>query len=169
MALVKFYGVLQQQKQAEEMTRIRALEKQQKMKKRERTPNTMRGDAGVGIVMILQDHDKQTELENSAARVEGLKKSTEKLEKALDNFTGIRLKYRGLIDFEKCTGKELSILIVFMFPDSGFLSKVVGIKKGQFRENAITPENINYLSEQGYRKLTQWKLELSKFENQPGG
>ena len=68
-------GVLQQRKQEEEMSRIRALEKQRKMKKRKRTPNTMMADDGVGIVMALQEHDKQTDLENSAARVEGLKKS----------------------------------------------------------------------------------------------
>ena len=79
----------------------------------------------------------------------------EKLEKTLETFTGIKQKYNGLIDFEKCTGKELNILITFVFPDSGLLSKLVAIKKGKFRERGITPQNINFLAEQEDKKLTQ--------------
>ena len=99
------------------------------MKKRKITLNTIRGDDGAGTVMTLQHRDKQTDLKNSTAKVEGLKKTMEKLEKTLETLTIIKQKYNGLIDFEKCTGKELSTLMTFVFPNSGLLSKLVAIKK----------------------------------------
>ena len=116
----------------------------------------MRGDDGVGIVMTLQDHERTTDLENS--HVERLKKTVENLEKTLETFTGIKQKYNGLIDIEKCTGKELNILITFVFPDSGLLSKLVAIKKVKFCERGINPQNINFLAEKEDKKLTQLKL-----------
>ena len=128
----------------------------------------MRADDGVGIVMGLQEHDKQTDLENSAARVEGLKKSVEKLEKTLQSYAEIEQKHKGIIDFEKCTSKELNTLMSFVFPNSGLLSKAVAIRKGKFREKGITSDNIKYLAQEEAKKLTKLKLELSNIEDQPG-
>ena len=168
MAMNAIDGTLQKRKQEEEISRIRALEKQRKMKKRKRTPNTMRADDGVGIVMRLQEHDKQTDLENSAARVEGLKKSLEKLEKTLQLYAKIEHRHKGIIDFEKCTGKELNTLMSFVFPNSGLLSKAVAIRKAKFREKGITSDNIKYLAQGEAKKLTKLKLELSNIEDQAG-
>ena len=52
----------------------------------------------------------------------------------------------GLIDFDKCTGKELSTLMTFVFPNSGWLSKLLEIKSGKFCERVITPQNIQFLA-----------------------
>ena len=40
-----------------------------------RTPNTMWVDDWVGIAMNLQDHERKTDLENSATNIEPLKKT----------------------------------------------------------------------------------------------
>ena len=92
-----------------------------------------------------------------------MKKNVEKMEKILASFN-IKQKYNGIIDYERCTGKELNVLIHFVFPKSGLLSKAVPFKKKEFREKGITQENINYLAVEEGKKLTTLKLELTKIE-----
>ena len=119
MAMNIIDGVLQQKRQAEEIAGLNALEKARKAKKHKRTPNTMRGDDGIGITMGLQDHDQQTNAENSVALVQRLQKSAEKLERTLQSYAEIEQKHKGQIEFERCTGKELNILMSIVFPKSG--------------------------------------------------
>ena len=57
MALQAIDGVLTQKRQAEELSRINALEKRRKSAKRKCTPNTMRGGDGIRIIMGIQDYD----------------------------------------------------------------------------------------------------------------
>ena len=66
MALQAIAGVLCQKRQAEEIAQINALRKKRKSSKRKRTPNTTRGDDGIGIYMELQDHDMAAEQEKRA-------------------------------------------------------------------------------------------------------
>ena len=128
----------------------------------------MRGDDGVGIVMGLQHHDEEAIRENAVARVAELKKSVEKLEKTLQSYAEIEHKQKGIIDFEKCPGKDLNTLMSFVFPNSGLLSKAVAIRKGKFREEGITSDNIKYLAQEEAKKLTKLRLELSNTEDQAG-
>ena len=79
----------------------------------------MREDDGIGITMGLQDHDQQTNAENSVALVQRLQKSAEKLERTLQSYAEIEQKHKGQIEFERCTGKELNILMSIVFPKSG--------------------------------------------------
>ena len=83
----------------------------------------MRGDDGIGIIMHLQDHDRETNLVISIDLVNETKKNVEKMEKILASFANIKQKYNGIIDYERCTGNELNVLIHFVFPNSGLLSK----------------------------------------------
>ena len=66
MALHAIDGVLRQKRQQEELARIAALEKKRKSSKRKRTPNTARGDDGIGVYMGLQDFDVTAEQEKRA-------------------------------------------------------------------------------------------------------
>ena len=168
MALNTIDGVLQQKRQAEEIARLNALEKARKAKKRKRTPNTMRGDDGIGITMGLQHHDQETNVENLVALVVRLQKDIEKLEKTLQSYAKIEQKHKGRIEFERCTGKELNILMSFVFPKSGMLSKPVEVRKQKFREKGINSDNIKYLANKEHKKLTKLKLEISNIEKQPG-
>ena len=124
----------------------------------------MRGDDGIGIIMHLQDHDREINLVTSIDLVNEMKKNVEKMEKILAYFTNIKQKYNGIIDYERCTGKELNVLIHFVFPKSGLLSKAVPLKKKEFCEKGITQENINYLAVEEGKKLTTLKLEPTKVE-----
>ena len=89
----------------------------------------MREDNAIGIIMHLQDHDRQTNLVTSIDIVNEMQKNVQKMEKILASFTNIKQKYNGIIDYERCTGKELNVLIHFVFPKSGLLPKAVPFKK----------------------------------------
>ena len=117
--------------------------------------------------MGLMDNDEEAIRKNAAARVAELKKNVEKLQKILQSYAEIEHKYNGCIDFERCTSKELNVLITFVIPNSGLVSKVVPVKKGKFREKGITPDNIKYLATEESKKLTKLKLQLSNIEHQP--
>ena len=63
MALQAIDGVLAQ---AEELSRINALEKRRKSAKQKYTPNTTQGDNVIGIVMGIQDYDIMVDEEEKA-------------------------------------------------------------------------------------------------------
>jgi len=111
MALKAIDGVLCQKRQAEELARINALAKKRKSCKRKRTPNTTRGDDGIGVYMGLQDFDVNAEQEKRADNKERLSKDVSHLEKILQDFEAMRLKYNGSIDVHRCYAGELSTLL----------------------------------------------------------
>ena len=118
--------------------------------------------------MGIQHHDQQTNTENLVTQVERLQKDVEKFKKNLQSYSEIEQKHKGQIEFERCTGKELNILMSIVFPKSGLLSKPVEVRKQKFREQGINPDNIKYLANEECKKLTKLKLEISNIEKHPG-
>ena len=116
MLLYKIYGFLRQKRQAEEFLHVKALEKVQKAKNQKWTLDTMRRADGVVVMMSLQHHDKETNIEDSIVHMKEIKKIVKKLEKTLESFANLKQKYNGCIDFKCLTGKELNIMIYFVFP-----------------------------------------------------
>lgn len=92
IALQAIDGFLYQKCQAEKLRWIHALEKKCKTTRRKCTPNTTRGDDGIGVLMSLQDYDFILEEE---VKVEGhrkLNKDISQHETNLKEFITIKAK-----------------------------------------------------------------------------
>ena len=162
MALKAIDGVLCQKRQAEELARINALAKKRKSCKRKRTPNTTRGDDGIGVYMGLQDFDVTAEQEKRADNKERLSKDVSRLEKILQDFEAMRLKYNGSINVHRCYADELSTLLNVCGLAKGTSGKNKECKKQILLEKNITCERIMTFVGDETKRLTEMKEKLAR-------
>ena len=154
MALHALDGVLRQKRQQEELARIAALQKKRKSSKRKRTPNTTRGDDGIGVFMGLQDFDVNAEREKRAEENTQLSKEASQLEKHLLNFDTLKSKYNGSIDVSRCKYDELSTLLTICDLSKGTSNKSKEYKKQILIDKNITCNKIMGHVEEKQKKLT---------------
>ena len=126
MALRAIDGVLCQKRQAEELARLNALQKKRQTSKRKRTPNTTRGDDGIGICMGLMDHDVAAEQDKQKQVNERLQKQSSHLEKTLNEIDALKAKHGGTINLECCLASELSTILIIC----GLAGGTSGKKRG---------------------------------------
>ena len=161
MALRAIDGVLTQKRQAEELSRINALEKRRKSAKRKRTPNTTRGDDGIGIIMGLQDYDIMVEEEAKAKDNKKLQKEISQLENRLQDFAALKAKYNASIDIRACLASELTTILNVCGLGKGNSGKTKEAKKQILLEKNITCERILTFVDEETRRLTGLKEQLS--------
>ena len=161
MALQAIDGVLCQKRQAEEIAQVTALRKKRNSTKRKRTPNTTRGDDGIGIYMGLQDHDMAMEQEKRANEKERLEKESSSLDKILQEFSTLKSKNGGTIDFETCKAAELSTLLSITGLAKGSSNKAKEVKKQILRDNNITNEKLTLCFNDGTTRLAKMKEKLA--------
>ncbi len=75
VALRAIDSVLCQKKENNEFSKAAALARTRNSKKRKRTPNTTRGDDGIGILMYLREHKKEEAEEDSVNQIASLTKN----------------------------------------------------------------------------------------------
>ena len=155
MALSTIDGVLCQKRQAEELSRLNALQKKRNSTKRKQTPNTTRGDDGIGIVMGLQDHDIWAHQEERAKQDENQKKELLHLEKTLPEFDALKAKYNGTINIDSCLGYELLTLLSVCGLAKGNSGKSKPEKRKVLRDNNITNERLTVFVDDATKRLNQ--------------
>ena len=161
MALQAIDGVLCQKRQAEELRRINALEKKRKTTKRKRTPNTTRGDDGIGVLMSLQDYDFVAEQEVKAEGTKKLNKEISQLETNLKDFSALKTKYNGSINLDTCLSAELTTILNLCGLGKGNSSKKKEVKKQILQANRISSDTLTSFVDDETKRLSKMKEQLA--------
>ena len=110
--------------------------------------------------MGLQDFDVPAEQENRAEDKERLSKEVSHLEKILQDFEAMKLKYNGSINVHRCLSEELSTLLNVCGLAKGTSGKTKECKKQILLEKNITCERIMTFVGDETKRLTEMKEKL---------
>ena len=129
IALQAIDGVLCQKAAAEELSRVEALERKRKVKKRKRTPNTTRSDDGLGVCMQLQLHDFQQEDEEKQKQIQAKQKHLKQRKSLLTDVESLVSRRGEDWNYDKMSDTDLKTLLKLCCENSGMLSKPVRVKR----------------------------------------